>query len=347
MKYYFFLCVIFSIFLISCKKKDINTFEIIVQLKDYDTIFSDKNDLLGSITDIEINDSIIISKHMHGNFYFSFLNINTGRIIERWVNKGRGPDEINRMGSGFFISNNKLVFLDDVRKEVNEIPLNLILSNRKSGESITKKTYPYTIDFRPRSLCFVGENKIFIGSFKQGRFGLIDYNDSIVSCPFDYPFDTENVEGIYRGSVFQSKVKSCHKNSKFVIQTLCSDVFEIYSINDTSLSKTFISPFKNIPKILKSKGMNSFNINFYKSIAGLLHMSITEEMICFTYSSDSYMNARKTDFMSDEIICFNWNGDKLKKYKFPFPIAKFCIDDKFIYTVHYHRNETIFLRFKL
>ena len=37
-------------------------------------------------------------------------------------------------------------------------------------------------------------------------------------------------------------------------------------------------------------------------------------MICFTYSAESYAKANKAGFISNEILCFNWKGEKIKKY---------------------------------
>ena len=48
--------------------------------------------------------------------------------------------------------------------------------------------------------------------------------------------------------------------------------------------------------------------------SGLMKMAVSDEMICFTYSAESYAKANKAGFISNEILCFNWKGEKIKKY---------------------------------
>ena len=76
-------------------------------------------------------------------------------------------------------------------------------------------------------------------------------------------------------------------------------------------------------------------------------MAVSDEMICFTYSAESYAKANKAGFISNEILCFNWKGEKIKKYLLPFPISTFCGDKHFIYGVRYIDDESIIYRFKL
>ena len=90
-----------------------------------------------------------------------------------------------------------------------------------------------------------------------------------------------------------------------------------------------------------------YGIRINESIAGLMKMAVSDEMICFTYSAESYAKANKAGFISNEILCFNWKGEKIKKYLLPFPISTFCVDKHFIYGVRYIDDESIIYRFKL
>ena len=90
-------------------------------------------------------------------------------------------------------------------------------------------------------------------------------------------------------------------------------------LNDNKSNNSEINPLKIMKKISK---FNSDSINFYygirinESIAGLMKMAVSDEMICFTYSAESYAKANKAGFISNEILCFNWKGGKIKKYLF-------------------------------
>lgn len=349
MKRNYIICLLIIVFTISCeesKNNSINNFKNSVILSNYEVIYSDKNDFLGGIIDFEIVDSIAIMKHMNDEFYFSFVNVNNGKLIKRWGSKGRGPNEYIQLGSGFSISNNKLVFLDAIKKEINSVLISDILIENNEIK-IQKEVYPYTKDFRPRSLNVINNKKIAIGSFEKGRFGVLDVKNKIIESPSEYPFNYEEINGIYRGSVFQSELKSSEQHSKFVIRTLSSDIFEIYQISDTCISKVFVNSFNHIPKIKKQNNKNIFNADSYNSIAGLMAMAVSDELICFTYSSENYIDARNSGFISDEILCFDWNGDKVRKCLLPFPIRRFCIDANNIHGIRYHNGEQIMYRFQL
>lgn len=328
----------------ACKKSDIRFFNSIEEITEFDSIYSDKDDLLGSITNIEIIDSTIIAKHMNDEYYFSFIDVKKGKIIRRIGKKGRGPGEYVQVSSDFTISGSQFIFLDATAKEINYMSIPDIIHKKDSIE-VKKESYPYTIDFRPRHLNIINNKKIAIGAFKEGRFGVLDSNNTIINNSSNYPFNYEEIEGIYRGSVFQCQIKSNNQKARFIISTFASDVFEIYEVTESNINRIYVSPFNNIPSIRERRGR--FGIDFDKSIGGLFHFSVSEDLICFMYSSKSYNEASKAGFASNEILCFNWDGEKVKKYILPFSIHEFCIDKNFIYGVGYKNDETIIYRFKL
>jgi hypothetical protein len=161
-------------------------------------------------------------------------------------------------------------------------------------------------------------------------------------------FHYEEVTGIYRGVVFQGKIKSNPEQSKFAISTFCSDIFEIYHVTDSGIMRTCVSPFNHIPKIQKRTGGNSgYSIDYNESIGGLTNMAVSKDFICFAYSEKSYTETSNSGKQSNEILCFDWDGEKVKKYILPFPINDFCFDNSFIYGVRDYENETVIYRFEM
>lgn len=322
----------------------IDSFDVMEKIIVCDSIYSDKNDPFGTITNIEIADGVLILKHMGDEYAFSFVDINKKKLLRRWGSKGEGPNEFIDFGSDFTISGSQLVFLSKMKKEINHVPIVGILESKDTLHTV-KEPYLYNVDFRPSRLRIVNDKNIFLGSFKEGRFGVLNSENEILNFPSEYPFDCGEIAGIYRGSAFQSKMKSNDKQGKFVISTFSSDVFEIYQIFDTSIHRIFVSPFNYIPQIRESEGR--YAVDFDKSIAGLMQMAVSDDLVCFIYSSQSEEEASHSGRMSNEILCFNWNGEKVKKYILPFPISNFCIDNHFIYGVRYQNDETIIYKFKL
>jgi hypothetical protein len=240
-----------------------------------------------------------------------------------------------------------LVFLDAAKKEINYVPLSIILK-QDSAAKIVKEPYPYTVDFRTGYLTLVGNKKIAVGSFKKGYFGILDSANNIVANPFDYPFICKEIDGIYKGSAFQLNIKSNEKQRKFVTSFLLSDIFEIYQVNDTNIVKTYSSSFNHVPQLWQNpRANNRYTIDYEKSIAGLMNMAVSEDFICFSYSSKSYTESANSSHELNEILCFDWNGKKVKKYILPFPIYRFCIDNNYIYGVRALDDEMVIYRFRM
>lgn len=214
----------------SCRQPDseeIDSFEVVKNIVDFDSIYSDKNSPSGIITAIDIFGHIIITKHGDDEQFFSFIDVKNGSLLRKWGNRGKGRNEYIRLGAGFSINDSALVFLDEVKQEVNYVPIKEVLDSTEL--QIKKVPYPYTRDFRPFHMIMMGKWKIAVGGVSDGRFGMLDSLGQIVHCGFDYPFDIpDEINGIYRGVVFQSQIKSSQKQSKFVLHVIYSDIFEIY-----------------------------------------------------------------------------------------------------------------------
>lgn len=346
MKYNCSLIILLVSICTSCKESAIDTFDEVLNIEEYEVICTDKVNPWGPVTDIEVIDNMIVMKHANDKCNFTFVDIANKEVMSRWGEVGEGPGEYLDFGTGFMIINSQLVFLDRMKKQINYVPITEILKGINGDFlNVTRETYPYIVDFRPFRINIVGNQKIVLGALKNGRFGVLDSLNNILPSNTEDPFDNNEIQGIYRGAVFQSEMKVNNKQKKFVIATFASDVFEIYQLSADSIYRTYMSPFKNIPKIWMKGGR--YAINYDRSIGGLRNLAVSDELICFTYSTQTYNEVAKIDFASDEILCFDWNGKKIRKYILPFLVAKFCIDKNYIYGVSYQNEETVVYRFKL
>lgn len=340
-------CLLFTVLLVGCvssEKRDVDSFANIKIVNEYDSIYSDTNDQLGRITDIRVFNNLLVSKHMNDQFSFSFIDINEGKLICRWGKKGEGPEEFIQIGGGFTINNSSLVFLETGKKEIISVLIDSIIKQNNSSAIINRESYPYTVDFRPRRIEMVGDKKILAGAFKEGSFGLLDSDNKIVPTKSEYPFNHGQVDGIYRGTVFQSDIKSNSKSNKFTLLTFSSDVFEIYTVQNSLVERQFLSTFQHAPQIEK-KG-DRYAIDPSKSIVGLMNLSVSDNYICFTYSSKTVGEASLTEYTSDIVLCYDWEGRKVMKYILPFPISNLCIDDTHMYGIRYLDDGLSIYRFR-
>ncbi len=209
-----------------------------------------------------------------------------------------------------------------------------------------KVEYPITSDFHPRDIVITGNRKIVYGSFSEGNFGTLDEDNNIITSQYDLPFKYDNrVTGINKGTTYQYKIEANPKQNKFAVLTLASDIFEIYNVtNDRQIDRIYTSPFQNISQITEV-ARQGFTVDSGKSIAGLLMMSVSEDLICFAYSSQTHKDALNSGLNFNEILCFNWTGEKVKKIILPFSINNFCIDTHYIYGVKDYTDKAVLYRF--
>ena len=164
---YILKILLFLIICDACKRSDIDVFDIVEEITDYDSVYSDKNDVFNRITDMAILDSVLITKHMNDTYHFSFIDVNGKKIIKRLGKRGRGPGEYLQIGTGFTVCGSKLVFLDAMQKEINYVSISDVIEN-KIPYYIEKEAYPYTVDFRPRHMDVIKHVKVAVGSLKKG-----------------------------------------------------------------------------------------------------------------------------------------------------------------------------------
>ena len=336
----------FILLCVSCNKKpiEIDSFDVIEKVTTYDSIFTDKEEPFGTITDMKIFKNVLILEHMNDDFQYSFIDISQKRLLCRWGKIGEGPDEFIDFGSGFFIQDSCMMFSTFAKKEINYVPIKDIL-NYNVPINIRKEKFPYNVNFRPRKICPVGDVKIAVGSFEEGLLGVFDTKKERMDTYSDYPFSYDEIQGIYKGSVFQSLVASNGGKDKFVISILASDIFKIFEISGTEIHERYTSSFKHIPPIWEKGGR--YTIDYKKSIAGLMKMAASEKYICFTYSNQNYEEASRLEKVSNEVLCFDWTGEKIKKYILPFSISSIGMDNNYIYGIRYIDGETVIYRFKL
>ena len=197
---YILKILLFLIICDACKRSDIDVFDIVEEITDYDSVYSDKNDVFNRITDMAILDSVLITKHMNDTYHFSFIDVNGKKIIKRLGKRGRGPGEYLQIGTGFTVCGSKLVFLDAMQKEINYVSISDVIEN-KIPYHIEKEAYPYTVDFRPRHMEVINHVKVAVGSFKEGYLvcliQVIIYSDVFSIILLLMKEWKEYIEGVY------------------------------------------------------------------------------------------------------------------------------------------------------
>jgi len=321
---------------------------------EYDNIYSDKNEGVVGIMSLDKYEKYLIAHNRSSDYFFSIYDIEDGIYLGSWGSRGRGPNEFLE-ASRLAIVDSQIIFTDGTKKEIIYVPIEHILNsllNKKENVIIRREPYPVTANFRPLHIAIINDYKIAIGSFENSRFGVLDAENNIINCSSDYPFNYDEISGIYRGVVYQSMIKSNSRQSRFVISTYQSDIFEIYQKTDAGIDRIYLNPFNHIPKIRPTPGRNSgYNIDRNSSIGGIVNMAVTDDYIYLIYTSKKSAESSYSSHLLDEILCFNWNGEKIRKYILPFPINAItftvCVNNEYIYGAREYERETIIHKFKM
>ena len=332
--------------IISCSSQNteqFSSFDTIHKIDDYEIVFNDSDNPLGRITQIKLADSLIIARTTGDDYFFTVINPNNGEIINRVARRGRADNEYISVSRSYSIDNNHIFFLDVSKKELNSIKLEDFIKNKNP---ISKKNrYPYNLDFRAMNLCVVNQLIIYRGAFSFGQFGVTDHLGNIINYSSKYPFDCSEIPAQYRGITFQSQIESNNRQSKFVISNMSSDVFEIFNVTGRQIEHTHTNEFNNPPQSIIINGRPTSDDS--KNIAGLLDVAVSDSLICFTYSAEPREKWINGDYSTNEIFCFDWQGNKVAKYSLPVAITNFCVDNNYIYGIVDNQTSQKIYKFKL
>lgn len=325
----FIIYIIFMVLLFaSCNTNEsgINGISNCIRVYDYDSIFIENK---GMIAGMGIHENTLVIKLEESKYQYMFIDKKTGDFKAEWGSVGKGKNEFLDFGNNFVINDSSLVFMDSNTNNFVYVSLADIIQYHDTV-SIYKDEYPYTEDFRPSSFTLLpNDTKITLGFFSEGRFGILDNKNKIMDLTAEYPFDTDDIPNIYKGTVFQGKIASF--GNHFAIYTVLSDILEIYQLQKDEVKRIFVSDFKHVPEVTERFGR--YNIDHKNCIGGINGMSVNKDYIFLLFSEQNYNVYAEKGFISNEILCYDWAGDKIKKYQLPFDVLYFCVDNERIYCV--------------
>lgn len=321
------------------QKENVESFDNVVVLSQADTLLT--FDAPDRIRDIAVTgDSLIVlgarmplvKIFEKGN---GTLRTSAGMI-------GRADNEFVMPPTKVNVRNGSLEMMDVAKRTLHTISL----TDSLTDFSHTTFALPVSADFRPMHAVSVGQRIVCTGSFSNSRFGTVDKSDSSrAEAEYDYPFDCEPVEGIYRGLTFQSGVRVQPNGNRFVIHTLVSDDFEIYELRDTMVERIYVSPCNHVPK-LKPKG-SQYSIDGDLSMMCITRVSVSDDGIYLGWSDDSYSESVKNDLATDCILRYDWQGRKVCKYVLSGKVTVFCCDGTAIYGVVDDEARTLVVAYQI
>ncbi|MBQ7811362.1 MAG: hypothetical protein IJ394_02255 [Bacteroidales bacterium] len=313
--------ILVTLLLVSCVSNKTSSDVVCHELESYQVIGTYDVEELGTIIDVSLFQEYLIVNSINTDTYFHVIDSNTGEIVTDFGFEGRGPAEFINVGRQISICDSLLYISDNGQKKLYAININSAL---RSEPAISwSMDYPYTRDFRPNKFMVMNDKTICLGAIKDFRFGVLNNTTGqIESHDIHYMPVEEGVEDIYIGSVYQSLFRANPQADTFVISLLASDYFEIYNISDNKVQCLFTSADSQIPQLhVKPRMGTKYAIDYDRSIAGNIDLTVNAERIFFLYSEEPYSKYAAME-ETDNVRVYDWKGNHIENYKLPIPVSK-------------------------
>lgn len=305
-------------------------------------------DAVGTVGDLVVSgENLIVYSAYGGNGYlFKVYDIRERELAAQWGMKGRGSGEFMMISGPVSVKGDSLIFMDIFRKNVNIVSLDSVISD--ADVKITQLQYPYKTDFRPMRMIPVDTVLVFTGTFSDSRLGVMDYDGTIFGVDVQYPFEYEEVDDIYMGSVFQPLMGTDYGN-RFVISTLASDEFEIYNIEGGSVSLVYENSRTAVmPQLhVKPRGNQKYAIDYDRSIGGYMDITADGSHIFMTYSDENYTDAVNSGSETEIIHCYDWAGSKTARLILPVAVSRISVSGGLLYGIRDDIEDVVVYCFKL
>ena len=326
----------------SIERKSLADFDDVIEVEDYSLLFSDST--LSEIDCIMPWDNYIILSHNSDTCMYTMLNSDSGEILRRWGMKGHGRNESLSFSGRFHIQGSLLSYYDKRSKELCYVDLKRIAA--MGDYELRKEHIPYSVDFRPSYIVKTDSFYCGVGHFKNGRLGCLDSHKQVVTPDIDYPFDTEGLDYLEKGMLYQGLLMYNKKQNKILLTTYCSDIFEIIKVdNNAQVSRLYVNMDGFAPVVMRTAGQVS--VDTQKSVAGILNAFVDDNNIYMLHSLLSYDEAEDNDYKSNQILSFDWNGNKKVKYVLPIEIQSFYVCGHYIVGVTVNNGITEIYRFRI
>lgn len=190
---------------------------------------------------------------------------------------------------------------------------------------------------------------ISTGGFPNGRFGFKKTNSEIKFL-LEFPNDGKHQNGkneiralAYQGNFCVSRILK-----RFAYFTFFGGLFEIYTYKNDSILK-INQDISHLPEYTEvTQGEIQAPKYERSSKIGYLDVTSNNDFIAALYSGKTVKESLAKGFSANEIIIFDWNGNKTIKFKIDQNISNIIIDEKSRYLYSVVESEEIsVLRFDI
>ena len=286
----------------------------------------------GIVTRLFINDGGQIVVQTRQEPFFSVLSIGGERHVASFGRMGRANGELRSVPQGVNYRTGRLQFLDQSARSFVSLSI--------PDGTMETRPVPLSPGFRPMKAVEVGDMLIVTGGLDEGRAAYVGPDQSVIPGE-EYPFDTGSLSGINRGASLQCDLVCAPDRQMFMIRTMASDCFEIYSVEGKEVKRVFVNEFEYPPVIENSR------VDFQRSRAGYIRSFADDANVYLMYSEETYQEASSQGLVSDMIRVYDWDGSLVKKVHLPEKAGAFCVMDDYLFATLEYLDRTEVVRYDL
>lgn len=295
----------------------LNDFRVTKKLEHYQSPIDSKD--IGEVVDILIMDSVLVTSNMYEEFIFKIYNINTGKVINQCISKGRGPGEV--LDPNLISKYNDTTFTTfDVNKK--ELIYYSILELCKGSSSSLKDVQLDFGIFRANPLN--DSLVICTGVFEDGEYYLINMNSKDRVSTLEYPYvkQLEMILPFTKGFLLQGELALRPFHNEFVKVCNGAGIIEIGTINDEIMENVFTKVYFN--PIFK---LNGIHPAFARESKFAFHsLNVTKEYFYTIYSGNSMAEKGGEFTAGHNLLVYNWHGQPVINYQLDRKIKRFTLN---------------------
>lgn len=331
----------------ACNKKAtlLNQFDNQKSVK-HQNINLSEDDFLSRVWNLYIERDYLFLYNDDGKTYISIYDIKKNKIVNRFITRGIGPDEISSPPQSITLfPKNKLTYFDSNTKTLYETDYSIVdslktkISNKMNKTLAISKLVPLAYGYY-----------LAVGMFEKGRYAVLNREANIISYNFDYPKDEMvNISTYLKAMAYQGKLNVTKDGKKIAFSGLSSEILEIMEITQKGELLKIKDIHYDLAKYVPDGNINEVSASIKKeSKMAFVNSSLTSDYIYVLYSGRKIGNDFENAIKGNIVLVFDWNGNPIIRYNLDIDVTCIAIgeDNKTLYAIS-EADDTNLVKFSI
>lgn len=293
-----------------------------------------QNSDIGEIVDMLVIDSFLISDEIFSKKIFKLYDIQTGKLLSNFIDKGRGPNEMLFPHILNYYNQDCFTTFDNNNKELIYFSLCEFRNQNYRFHKKEKIEFTTTKSFATKSYLLNDSTLLCTGILEKGQYILYNLKSKNTKLLLDYPYDEKHKgeSNEIKGTAFQGEISVKPDRKKFANAT--GGIFEICELQGADIRRIFrkIYYFPEY-KIIQNHAA------FYSTQPYAFHsITSTDSYIFLIYSGRSMKEFGEEYYAGNNLLVFDWEGNPVVNFILDRYLKNFTLDVRYMKIFGYCTN---------